>query len=77
MSICTKQNYKREHTKLFRKVLITKINMTPPSFTRYQLLLAEDGQWGGVLPDGSITGMIGMVARHEVHFAINEITITG
>lgn len=47
------------------------------SFDRYRLLLAKDGQWGGVLPDGSITGMIGMVARHEVHFAINEITITG
>ncbi|XP_042857155.1 glutamate receptor ionotropic, delta-2-like [Penaeus japonicus] len=51
--------------------IAAKLNFT------YELLLAEDGQWGGVLPDGSITGMIGMVARHEVHFAINEITITG
>ncbi|ROT83246.1 hypothetical protein C7M84_023582 [Penaeus vannamei] len=51
--------------------IAAKLNFT------YRLLLAKDGQWGGVLPDGSITGMIGMVARHEVHFAINEITITG
>ena len=36
-----------------------------------------DGQWGGVLPDGTITGMIGMSARRETHFALNEITITG
>ncbi|XP_069995050.1 probable glutamate receptor [Penaeus vannamei] len=48
-----------------------KLNFT------YELLLAEDGQWGGVLPNGTVTGMVGMVARREVHFAINEITITG
>ncbi|CAL4079859.1 unnamed protein product, partial [Meganyctiphanes norvegica] len=43
----------------------------------YTIIIAEDGQWGGVQSDGSITGMIGRVARHEADFAINEITITG
>ncbi|CAL4065697.1 unnamed protein product, partial [Meganyctiphanes norvegica] len=32
--------------------------------------------WGGVKPDGSITGMIGKVARREVHLAIDDISIS-
>ncbi|XP_047497774.1 probable glutamate receptor [Penaeus chinensis] len=43
----------------------------------YRLTEPEDRQWGGPQPDGSVTGMIGQVARHEAHLAINEITITG
>ncbi|KAG7170275.1 Glutamate receptor ionotropic, delta-1-like 27, partial [Homarus americanus] len=42
----------------------------------YVVAEPEDGQWGGPQPDGSVTGIIGMVARHEAHLAINEITIT-
>ena len=36
-----------------------------------------DGQWGGVEEDGTVTGMIGMVARREADFAIDEITVNG
>ena len=43
---------------------------------RYEFEPSPDGKWGGPQPDGSITGMIGMVARHEVNFGINVITIT-
>ncbi|KAA0201794.1 Ionotropic receptor 185 [Hyalella azteca] len=42
-----------------------------------RIVTPVDGQWGGRLPNGSWTGMIGMVERREVHFAIGEITITG
>ncbi|KAK7085913.1 hypothetical protein SK128_018158 [Halocaridina rubra] len=37
----------------------------------------RDGKWGGPLPDGTVSGMIGEIARREGHFAICEITITG
>lgn len=37
----------------------------------------EDEQWGAVLKDGTVTGMVGEVAARRAHFAINEITITG
>lgn len=50
--------------------LSQKLNFT------YQLVLAEDRQWGGVQENGSVTGMIGLVARHQANLAINEITIT-
>ncbi|XP_042223943.1 ionotropic receptor 40a-like [Homarus americanus] len=36
----------------------------------------EDRGWGGPKPDGRITGMVGMVARHEANFAINEFSVT-
>ena len=48
-----------------------------PLHCRYQLVEAEDGQWGEVLPSGRVTGMIGVVARREADFAVNEITVTG
>ncbi|XP_045104339.1 glutamate receptor ionotropic, kainate 3-like [Portunus trituberculatus] len=47
-----------------------KLNFT------YQLVVPRDRAWGGPQPDGSVTGLIGMVARHEAHVAICEITIT-
>ncbi|XP_066976065.1 glutamate receptor ionotropic, delta-2-like [Macrobrachium rosenbergii] len=50
--------------------LRNKLNFT------YQLVITEDGQWGGEQPNGSFTGMIGKVQRRQAHFAINEITIT-
>ncbi|XP_068229295.1 probable glutamate receptor [Palaemon carinicauda] len=43
----------------------------------YQLVITEDGQWGGEMANGSFTGMIGKVQSGKAHFAINEITITG
>ena len=36
-----------------------------------------DGQWGGPVEGGNVTGMIGQVNRREAHLAIDEITITG
>ncbi|KAG7170324.1 Glutamate receptor ionotropic, delta-2-like 21, partial [Homarus americanus] len=42
----------------------------------YRVVVQEDGQWGGSQPDGTVTGMIGVVARQEAHLAIDEITIT-
>ncbi|XP_069171820.1 probable glutamate receptor isoform X1 [Procambarus clarkii] len=51
--------------------LALKLNFT------YKVKLDPKGQWGGPQPDGSVIGMIGMVARREADLAINEITITG
>ncbi|KAG7167501.1 Glutamate receptor ionotropic, delta-1-like 22 [Homarus americanus] len=51
--------------------LAKKLNFT------YELVDTLDGQWGGVMDNGTVTGMIGLVARHEAHLAINEITISG
>ena len=42
----------------------------------YIIVTPEDENWGGPQDDGTISGMIGMVARHEAHIAIDEITIT-
>nr|XP_053630413.1 glutamate receptor ionotropic, delta-2-like [Cherax quadricarinatus] len=42
----------------------------------YRVVSPADGQWGGPLPDGTVSGLIGQVARREVHIAICEITIT-
>ncbi|XP_066976057.1 glutamate receptor ionotropic, delta-1-like [Macrobrachium rosenbergii] len=42
----------------------------------YRVMKPADGKWGGPLPDGTITGMIGEVARRNAHIAICEITIT-
>lgn len=36
-----------------------------------------DKQWGTVRENGTVTGMVGEVAKRRTHFAINEITITG
>ncbi|XP_063865701.1 glutamate receptor ionotropic, delta-2-like [Scylla paramamosain] len=52
-------------------ILANKLNFT------YRLVEAADGQWGEVLPNGWVTGMIGVVARREADLAINEITVTG
>ncbi|XP_064078621.1 glutamate receptor ionotropic, kainate 5-like isoform X2 [Macrobrachium nipponense] len=38
--------------------------------------ITPDGKWGGVMADGNVTGMVGVVHRHEAHAAINEFTIT-
>ncbi|XP_068228604.1 probable glutamate receptor [Palaemon carinicauda] len=42
----------------------------------YRMVTPEDGKWGGPLPNGSVVGMIGDVAKRIAHFAICEITIT-
>ncbi|XP_076045737.1 glutamate receptor ionotropic, delta-1-like [Oratosquilla oratoria] len=48
-----------------------KLNFT------YIVVNPPDGLWGVPLANGSIFGMIGQIARHEVDMAIDEITITG
>jgi len=40
-------------------------------------MIPPDGKWGGPQPDGSVSGLIGLAARHEVHFSIDVITING
>ncbi|XP_068228807.1 glutamate receptor ionotropic, delta-2-like [Palaemon carinicauda] len=52
------------------RVLSEYLNFT------YRVVTPDDGGWGGPLPNGTVTGMIGMVARREAHFAITDITIT-
>ncbi|XP_068240964.1 probable glutamate receptor [Palaemon carinicauda] len=42
----------------------------------FRMEITPDGKWGGVMADGSVTGMVGVVHRHEAHAAINEFTIT-
>ena len=44
---------------------------------RPAVTMPADQDWGRILPDGNITGMIGMVARREADVAIDEITING
>ncbi|XP_063591946.1 glutamate receptor ionotropic, delta-2-like [Penaeus indicus] len=43
----------------------------------YRVVSPADGKWGGPQPDGTVTGIIGLVARREADIAICEITITG
>ncbi|XP_068246676.1 glutamate receptor ionotropic, delta-2-like [Palaemon carinicauda] len=42
----------------------------------YRVMRPADGQWGNPLPNGTITGMIGMVARREADFAVCFISVT-
>ncbi|XP_068228578.1 glutamate receptor ionotropic, delta-2-like [Palaemon carinicauda] len=42
-----------------------------------RLIAPADGKWGGPLPNGTVVGMIGVVARREAHFAFCEISVTG
>ena len=44
---------------------------------RFRLFAETQRRWGGVLKNGTATGMVGFVARHKAEFAIDEITITG
>ncbi|XP_068201564.1 glutamate receptor ionotropic, delta-2-like [Palaemon carinicauda] len=41
----------------------------------YRVVRPPDGAWGYPQPDGTVTGMIGMVARREAHLAITIIAI--
>ncbi|KAK4319072.1 hypothetical protein Pmani_009966 [Petrolisthes manimaculis] len=42
----------------------------------YKVRRPNDGQWGNLLDNGTITGMIGDVANRVAHLAISQITIT-
>ncbi|XP_076047433.1 putative glutamate receptor [Oratosquilla oratoria] len=42
----------------------------------YTVRLPDDGNWGGPQENGEVTGMIGMVYRHEADAAVSLITIT-
>ena len=44
---------------------------------RVKLVVPSDGHYGGPQPNGSWTGMLGLIERKEVDFAINAIGITG
>ena len=43
----------------------------------FEIVETPDGTTGIVYPNGTVSGEIGMVARREAHFTVNEITITG
>ncbi|KAK4322295.1 hypothetical protein Pmani_006938, partial [Petrolisthes manimaculis] len=43
----------------------------------YQVQVPADHQWGAVLEDGTVTGMVGEVVARRAHFTINQLSITG
>ena len=43
---------------------------------RYTAVPSIDGSWGAKLPNGSYGGMIGMVLRGDVEFAVADFYIT-
>ncbi|XP_068229311.1 probable glutamate receptor [Palaemon carinicauda] len=42
----------------------------------YKAVLAPDDTWGNVQPDGSVTGIIGMIAKREVTFGVSVLVQT-
>ncbi|XP_069159716.1 glutamate receptor ionotropic, delta-2-like [Procambarus clarkii] len=42
----------------------------------YQVVEPADRRWGGPGQDGSVSGMVGVVYRHQAHLALGELTIT-
>ncbi|XP_064120655.1 glutamate receptor ionotropic, delta-1-like [Macrobrachium nipponense] len=42
----------------------------------YKIVRPADGMWGNPLPNGTVTGIIGMVARHEASFAICAVAVS-
>ncbi|KAK7063205.1 hypothetical protein SK128_012462 [Halocaridina rubra] len=42
----------------------------------YRVKTPPDGSYGNILPNGSATGLIGMVARGEANFALSVLTVT-
>ncbi|XP_068205608.1 glutamate receptor ionotropic, delta-2-like [Palaemon carinicauda] len=52
------------------KTLSSTLNFT------FQAFLPKDQLWGNLLPDGSVTGIIGMVARREAHVAISALAMS-
>ena len=50
---------------------LLKYVQTSLNFT-FEIRRPLDGQWGYVLENGSVTGMVGMVNRSEVDFALGE-----
>lgn len=41
------------------------------------MVTPADRQWGRVMKNGTVNGMVGMVARHEAHLAACDISMTG
>ena len=46
-------------------------------FFRGRFIFPPDNNWGNPLANGSVTGMIGVIARREAHMAIDMLTVTG
>ncbi|XP_064120868.1 uncharacterized protein LOC135225510 isoform X2 [Macrobrachium nipponense] len=42
----------------------------------FRVILPADGSFGNPLPDGTVTGMIGLVARREASLAFGGVTLT-
>ena len=43
---------------------------------RYEMVYSIDGGWGGLLNNGSYSGMVGMLARNEASIAVSDFYIT-
>lgn len=56
---------------------ITIFYHTSVPLLRYRVEVPADKQWGTVRENGTVTGMVGEVAKRRTYFAIDEITITG
>ncbi|XP_068216604.1 glutamate receptor 2-like [Palaemon carinicauda] len=54
---------------------LLEIFMTYMNF-EYELIRPEGGLWGNKLPNGSWTGMMGLIDREEVEMALGPFTIT-
>ncbi|CAL4081707.1 unnamed protein product, partial [Meganyctiphanes norvegica] len=55
--------------------LLTQLFKVLPNL-HIRLTMPADRKWGGPEADGSISGFIGLVARHEAHVAAGRITMT-
>ena len=55
----------------YRGVMLQLLEYVQKSLNfTYEIRRPSDGQWGYVTKNGSVTGMVGMVSRKEVDFAL-------
>ena len=52
------------------KVIATKINCT------WRVIHSKDGLFGSKLDDGTWTGLIGMLAKHELDLTLADLAVT-
>ncbi|XP_068239629.1 glutamate receptor ionotropic, delta-2-like isoform X4 [Palaemon carinicauda] len=51
-------------------------SVNPDGVTQYKAFLSQDNVWGDALPDGNVTGVIGMVARREAVIGSSALSIS-
>ena len=42
----------------------------------YTVIKPPDGQYGGIQPDGTWSGMVGLLANHEIDIATTRFSVT-